>query len=121
MFSVDNRKILAIADWLQIGVNSLQRRSYELFINCLVRHSCRSSLKAVNTNLWPINNRQNVVILCTKHVAVIRQTHIFSAPISKEKLAVWLHEISGGSSLAWLLYGGGKKRSGLVRLCQSPN
>ena len=51
------------------------------------------SLKDINTNLWPINNRQNLVILCTKHVTVVRQSLIPPPPpISKEKQAVWPRE-----------------------------
>ena len=52
-----------------------------------------SSLKYVNTNQWPINNRQNLAILCTKQLTVVHQT-LFSATTKKN----------------------GKKRSGHARL-----
>ena len=44
-------------------------------------------MKAVNTNQWPINNRQNLAILCTKHVTVVRQTLIFLRPHIKRKIS----------------------------------
>ena len=57
------------------------------FINRLVRHSRGTSLKTVNTNQWPINNRQNLAILCTKHATVVRQTLIFLRPHTKRKIS----------------------------------
>ena len=54
------------------------------------------SLKSVNTNQWPINNRQNLAILCTKRLTVVHQT-LFSATTKKN----------------------GKKRSGHARLYYS--
>ena len=43
-----------------------------------------ASLKAVNTNQWPINNLQNLAIPCTKRVTVVRQI-LFLAHTSKKK------------------------------------
>ena len=40
------------------------------------------SLNSVNTNQWPINNRQNLAILCTKRLTVVHQT-LFSATTKK--------------------------------------
>ena len=88
MFCAENRQILAIVDRLKVGVNSLQRHSNDAYINRLVRHSRGTSFKAVSTNLWSINNRQNLAILCTKHATVVRQTLIFLRPHIKRK-AVW--------------------------------
>ena len=89
MFCAENRQILAIVDRdrLKIGVNSLQRRSNNAYINRLVCYSRGTSLKAVNTNLWSINNRQNLAILCTKHATVVCQTLIFLCPHIKRKIS----------------------------------
>ena len=47
--------------------------------------------EGVNTNQWPINNRQNLVILCTKQIMVVRQA-LFSSPTYQKKKVVWPHE-----------------------------
>ena len=51
----------------------------------------RMSLKSVNTNHWPINNRQNLAILCTKQLMVVHQT-LFLPPQRKTEKVVWPRE-----------------------------
>ena len=93
MFCAENRQILAIIDWPLIDVNSLQRCSPRMTYKAVyikVVHTCpdiRVPLKPVNTNQRPINNRQNLAILCTKHVTVVRQALIFLHPHIKRKIS----------------------------------
>ena len=46
------------------------------------------SLKSLNTNQWPINDRQNLAILCTKRLMVVHQT-LFCHHKEKQKKVVW--------------------------------
>ena len=58
-------------------------------------------LKSVNTNQWPINNHQNLAVLCTKRLTVVHQT-LFRHHKEKRKkqsgyarLCVHVHAIRG--------------------------
>lgn len=97
MFCADRSWNLAIVDWSLIGVDRLQRydfwtkKIYEFTIN--IRSLCVivMSLKPVDTNQWPINDRQNPWSVCTKRVTRVHQTLFFPTPTQK-KIAVWPHK-----------------------------
>ena len=90
MFCAENRQILAIVDWPLIGVDRLQR--------CSARMTYKVVLKFVATYHSSVfewcqhqsvanQQSQNLAILCTKHVTVVRQTLIFLCPHIKRKIS----------------------------------